>query len=445
MPTVPNVTCLGCGCACDDIEIVSDGTRIVEARHACNLGQAWFGDGLTPARTLVDGKDAGRETALEEAAERLLRSRGPLVYLAPDLSCEAQREGVAIADALRARLDSVTSGTVMGSVLAQQERGRAGATLGEVRNRADTIVFWGVDPAVRYPRYWTRYAPEPAGVHVPAGRASRTVVAVDVGTARGPADADVRVSIPPAHEVAAITILRAAIGNPAAAAAWSRVAVRAHGADEPDARKRSDAGDPAFRNLTPELSDFATLLTRARYVAIVVDAEPDQDAVGRDPGCADALIALGQALNAPTRCAISVLRAGGNRSGADAVLTWQTGYPTAMSFARGYPEYRPHEAGTWLRDNDLALVLGSTSALPDGLRAALATLPCVLIGPRASEAPRPSTHVVIDTAVAGIHEPGTAIRMDDVPLPLRPSVPGPPAAAAVLAALLGRINDLVRF
>ena len=75
-------------------------------------------------------------------------ARAPLVYLAPDLSCEAQRSGVAIADALGARLDSVTSATVMRSVLAQQERGRAGATLGEVRNRADTIVFWGVYPSV---------------------------------------------------------------------------------------------------------------------------------------------------------------------------------------------------------------------------------------------------------------------------------------------------------
>ena len=38
-----------------------------------------------------------------------------------------------------------------------------------VRNRADVLVFWGVDPAERYPRYLTRYAPDPAGRR-PAGR-----------------------------------------------------------------------------------------------------------------------------------------------------------------------------------------------------------------------------------------------------------------------------------
>ena len=39
---------------------------------------------------------------------------------------------------------------------------------------------------------------------------------------------------------------------------------------------------------------------------------------------------LAQTLNGPTRGALSTLRAGGNRSGADAVLTWQTGYPIAI-------------------------------------------------------------------------------------------------------------------
>ena len=58
-------------------------------------------------------------------------------------------QGIALADALRATLDRVTSATAMGSIVAAQERGRAGATLGEVRNRADLLVFWGVDPMLQ--------------------------------------------------------------------------------------------------------------------------------------------------------------------------------------------------------------------------------------------------------------------------------------------------------
>jgi formylmethanofuran dehydrogenase subunit B len=43
--------------------------------------------------------------------------------------------------------------------------------------------------------------------------------------------------------------------------------------------------------------------------------------------------------------------------------------------------------------------------------------------------------VVIDSARAGIHEAGTALRMDDVPLPLRALVTGPPPARDLLATL----------
>jgi formylmethanofuran dehydrogenase subunit B len=410
---VPNVTCLGCGCACDDIAVVVEDDRIVEARHACPLGAAWFGDGTLPARACADGGDVALDAALDRAARVLTAATRPLVYLAPDLSCEAQREGVAIADALRGALDSLTSATVMGAVLAQQERGRAGATLGEVRNRADVVVFWGVDPAASYPRYPTRYAPDPPGVHVPEGRRSRVVVAVDVGESRGPADADLRVAIAPDEEVAAITRLRA----------------------EVTARD----SDRARETRMPEL---VSALLSGKYVVIVADAEPDLRTPSRDPGRADALIALTQALNGPTRCALSVLRGGGNRSGADAVATWQTGYPAAIGFTRGYPQYRPHAAAARLRsgDFDAVLVLGSLSSVPEEVRRDLMRFPGAILGPRASVGAVADRHVAIDTGMAGIHEGGTALRMDDVPLPLRPSAPGPPPARDTAAALLARIR-----
>src|SRR5207247_5652488 len=47
--TVANATCLGCGCTCDDITVVVRKDHIAEARNACALGAAWFGDGGLPA------------------------------------------------------------------------------------------------------------------------------------------------------------------------------------------------------------------------------------------------------------------------------------------------------------------------------------------------------------------------------------------------------------
>src|SRR5436853_621518 len=280
------------------------------------------------------------------------------------------------------------------------------------RQRADVIVCWGVDPVARYPRFATRYAVEPRGLEAPRGRGSRTVIAVDVGAGRGPADADARVEIAGGDEVDALGVMRATVQG--------RVA-----SDE--ARFRGSA-------------ELAGRMSQGRYVALVADGEPG--AAPADPDRAEALVTLAQALNAPTRCALIVLRGGGNRSGADAVLTWQTGFPFAVDFAPGFPTYRPHAGAAALlaaREIDAALVIGSPASIPAPLIGGLAGLPTVAIGPRASAAAfKPA--VSVHTGIAGIHEGGTAYRMDEVPLPLRPALAGPPTAAGTLRALRERLG-----
>ena len=409
--SVEHVTCLGCGCACDDITVVVQQDRIAETRNACALGATWFGDGTIPRETTVNGRSASLADALVEAARILRAARRPLVYLAPDLSCEAQREAVALSDRLGALLDTVTSVAAAG-VLAAQRRGRAGATLGEIRQRADLVVFWGVDPVERYPRFAARYAVEPRGLAAPRGRNSRTVIAVDVEARRGPADADARVAIAGGDEVDALGVMRATVQG----------------------RKAGD--DARFRGP----AELARRMSQGHYVALVADGEPG--AVPADPDRAEALVTLAQALNAPTRCALVVLRGGGNRSGADAVLTWQTGFPFAVDFAAGFPTYRPQAGAAALLaagEIDAALVVGSPASVPESLVGALTRLPSIAIGPRASAASfKPA--VAVDTGVAGIHEGGTAFRMDDVPLPLRPPLAGPATAAGALRSLRERLG-----
>jgi formylmethanofuran dehydrogenase subunit B len=416
---VEDVTCLGCGCACDDIRITTRDNRIVEAARACALGAAWFGDGSLPTLALADGRACAHDEAVASAADLLRAAKRPLVYLAPGLTNEAVRETAALADMLGAVLDSVTSDTAMGAILAAQERGRASATLGEARQRADVVVWWGVDPARRYPRYAERYAPMPRGVHTPDGRASRTVIAVDVGDAGGPADADRRFLLPPDDEMATLAALRSLVAaapgagsaaqhdaNPLAAAIWARARV------------------------------LAPALVGGKYVLVVADAEPPTGASPADHVRVSGLIALVQAMNGPTRAALSLLRAGGNRSGADAVLTAQTGYPAAVDFSRAVPRYRPFD-GTASQlaargEVDAVIVAGRTIDAPPGVAALLDTVPAVVIGPGASAARLGPRSVAIDTGLAGVHDAGSVLRLDDVPLPARAVVSGPPAAASVV-------------
>ena len=395
---VSNVTCLGCGCACDDLRIGVSGGRIASVEPPCPLARAWFGDGGVPDRVLAGGKPVSETDAIAAAAELLAGSAGRvLVYVGTDVSSQVQRAAIALADLLRAAVDGPTSPPAAAGLLAAQRRGRAAATLGEIKNRADMVVCWGVDPSARYPRWFERYAPDGAG---------RALISVGVGADRGPAPAAESLAVSPEQEIAALSVLRAvALGN-------------------------------RLGELPAPLAQVAALgarLAASRYVALVHDAEPGAES-DRDPMRAEGLIALAQALNGPTRAALVSLRVGGNLSGLEAALTWQTGYQMAVDFTAGVPRYTPSlRAKDRLAGFSAALVIGGADGMPG-----LERVPTVVIGRRASEVgfgPR----VAIDTGVAGIHESGSAYRMDEVPLPLTPPLPGGRSARATLEALLAAV------
>jgi formylmethanofuran dehydrogenase subunit B len=77
--------------------------------------------------------------------------------------------------------------------------------------------------------------------------------------------------------------------------------------------------------------------------------------------------------------------------------------------------------------------------LPKTAGKVLGRVPTIAVGPRASESGL-DLRVAIDTGVAGIHEAGTAYRMDEVPLPLTPPLPGIRGAAGTLASLLSEVG-----
>ena len=313
---VEHVTCLGCGCGCDDLTVSVNDGRIVDVGPVCPIGRSWFGDGLVPSKVLRSGQPVSLDEALTDAAAALIEARGRvLVYLAPDVTSQAQRLALTLADLLGATVDGATSDTAATGLLAIQRRGRTGSTLGEIRNRADVVLFWAVDPAQRYPRFISRYV-EPAGTHVPQGRAGRMLVAVGVGSERGPTGADVTLNLETDEEIPALSVMRASL--------------QGHQLEKVPQRIK-------------QAVDVAERLSRARYAVLVHDAEPTEEP--RNPLRIEALIALTQALNGPTRAALISLRAGGNRPGAEAVLTSQSGYPFSVDYSRGQPRYLPTERG----------------------------------------------------------------------------------------------------
>ena len=78
-------------------------------------------------------------------------------------------------------------------------------TLGEVKNRADFIIYWGGNPAECHPRHFTKYTLTQKGKFVPNGRKDRTMVLVDIRETPSVKAADIFLQIRPGKDFEVLT------------------------------------------------------------------------------------------------------------------------------------------------------------------------------------------------------------------------------------------------
>lgn len=413
---VQNVICTGCGCVCDDLQVTVSNGRVVHAERACELAEPRL---LAPIQTgppaEIEGKSCSPAEAIDRAASILRSAHYPVVYGLSQSTTEGQRAAVNLAERLGAVIDTTASVCHAPSVMAQQQVGKVTATLGEIRNRADPVIFWGSDPLKSHPRHWERYSVDAQGKFVPGGRADRFVVVADTVRTASADAADLFIPIEPGRHFEALFLLRAMV----------RDAIPG-GGDYP--------GVPARL-----LADLARRMKQARCGAFFFGVGL---ARGESGHCnVQALLQLVTDLNAWCRWYAMRMRVQGNVVGADTVLAWNTGYPFAVSMARGYPRYNPGEFSVpgvlERKEADACLLVGSETLdwLPRAALDHLEQIPTVLLDPPIRDAPISPT-VRFRTASPGIHLPGTAYRMDGVPIPLRAVLPRTlPSDAEVLEGI----------
>jgi formylmethanofuran dehydrogenase subunit B len=257
---VAEATCAGCGCLCDDIEVTADGPV-----RTCPLGDAWFAIDDRPPVARVDGREVSVEEAVDAAAAIVREARAPLVYGLGGTSCEAQRRAVALAEAAGAVIDV--------GAFASPAVGSSTATLGEIRDRAELVVFWRADPVVTHPRLLERLRLDPSKMVVVDSQRTATAVA---------------------------------------AGAFAEV-------------------DDDFEALWALRGGEGALVDRlrvARHVAFIHGALDELTAL--------ALHSLVRDL-ARDRHAVTLGLRAGNARGAEDVLAWQTGFAATVDFARGFP------------------------------------------------------------------------------------------------------------
>jgi formylmethanofuran dehydrogenase subunit B len=97
------------------------------------------------------------DEAVHKAAQILTDAKYPLLFGWECCTSEAQHIGVELAEELGCALDNVCSICHGPSVMAMQEAGIPTCTLGQVRHRADLVIYWGSNPWTSHPRHVERY------------------------------------------------------------------------------------------------------------------------------------------------------------------------------------------------------------------------------------------------------------------------------------------------
>lgn len=400
-----NVVCTVCGCVCDDLMLRFENGGLVDGENLCVLSRPWFERLMAvsvperrPPNARIHGRPASREAALFAAAEILKASRAPLVYGLARSSTPGQRAAVALAELTGAVIDTTASVCHGPSIMAIQRVGESTCTLGEIRERADLVVFWGADPATTHPRHLERYSAEPKSKTLPNGRNDRTLVVIDSDETETARMADRFVRVQANRDFELISALRLLVaGQPVSAAVNCSASLS-------------------------EVEELASLLTNCRYGVVFFGLGIAQQSLGHL--VVETLLQLVAELNTHTRFTARRLRIPGDVSGADSVLCWQTGYPFAVNLNRGFPRYCPGEfsAADLLqrKEVDSCVLIGSESVadFPAEALETLQQIPTVVLDyPHAECRFQPT--VSLTTAVYGVHAAGTAYRMDEMPLPQR--------------------------
>jgi formylmethanofuran dehydrogenase subunit B len=475
MASTTTATCPVCGTLCDDIEVSVKNNAIEGVRNACAIGEAKFLNcqkhRLKTPLIRTDGKlvEATWEAAVERSAEILAAASYPILYGWSSTSCEAVRKGLELAEEVGGVIDNTSTVCHGQSLLSVQEIGIASTTLGQIRHRADLIVYWGCDPWSAHPRHMERYTTFSEGRfresdwrrYVKKFYARQLDKRVRRASSMGPRSASQSFPVPD----------YTGTGLPFAGAQGSRKMMVV------DAR-RTRTADAADYFLQVEPNTDYEVMEALRM--LIKGEDPDLDEIAGVPveeleevadamtGCKlgvlffgmgltmslgklrniDVALSLVRDLNRRTKFLIMPMRGHFNVTGANVVFTWQTGYPYAVDFSQGYPRYNPGETSAVdilsRGESDAGLVIASdpVSNFPKVAVQQLVHNPLIVIDPLES----PTTlmaDVVLPSTFVGIETEGTAYRMDHVPLPLK-KVVEPPESPLPDQEILRRILERVK-
>lgn len=378
---------------------------IIQIENACSLSEEWFlSQTATPKlRFEIEGQPVTQQQAIEKTAAILQHATAPLIHGLARSSTPGQRAAVELADRIGAIIDTSASTCHAPSILALQRVGESTCSLGEVRNRSDLVIFWGSNPVESHPRHLERYSGEATGLFIPNGRQDRTIVVVDTQETETSREADLFLKIEPDSDFEVLWTLRALMANKTVS--------------------KNSVGGLDVQLLQQLADNMKSCQFGATFFGLGLAHGP----LGHQN--VEALLQLVTDANHHTRFVARRMRNYGDVAGADSVLCWQTGYPFSVSLSKGYPRYNPGEFSAFdllnRKEVDATFLIGSDglNKMPESAVQTLKTIPTIYLAPAETDPPFVPT-VRLTSGTYGIHDYGTAYRMDEVPIPLKPIFSG---------------------
>lgn len=400
--TCTDVTCPVCGIACDDIEVELDDVSVV-TRSACIMGDAKFKELRSPHRItapLIDGKEAPWSEAIDKAAEILVNAKRPFFFVGSETTTEAMAVAIEISEMVGGLVDGNATICHGPTVMASQDVGMAGCTLGETRNRADLDIYWGANPEDAHPRHLSRHSVFQRGFFTGQGRFGRQIIVVDPRRSTTAEHADLHLQLKPGTDFEVLDALMTILNGFEPHESFTEVT----GISREDIHKAAKMVMEAHFGVIWVGLGIAS--TRGKHYN------------------ASMAMRLTQLGNNYGKFVILANRGHCNVAGFNEVLSWTCGFPFAVDFSTGEPRYQPGEYSCVdaLRRAEVDAVFVTCADLgahlPKKAVERMCEVPVVSI--ETAEGPQAFiSDVVLPGVLDGMECSGTFYRMDNVPINAR--------------------------
>ena len=380
------LVCTGCGCLCDDINAEVGAHGLTGIENACTKGVAYLSAAFNEDRrtaSLIRGEKCLPTEAINEARSLLAKAERPLIFGLDCSTCEAQQQAINLARKRQATIDDASSSSYGSLIQSILSGGLPTCAFSEVKDNADLLVYWGSDAPNTHPRHLSKYTYYAYTDFDKAGWYPKVVLGcIDIRNSELCAMSNMAIKLRPGQDG---DFMRAVLDD-------------THSVSE-DANK--------FRERMKK-SRFCVFFCGLGLVhSLGSDLSP--------------LPQMMEALGQSTRIALMPMISEINLRGFTQKLYEDTGYVNQVSFAGGVLHSSDYSLHEQLRNNtaDCVILIDSDPyrLLPHQLMRNLRNTRVIYLGP--FKTPVASlADVVIATAIPGIEQGGSVLRMDGIEIDL---------------------------